>query len=80
MFSIFLLNLCFLYGCETWLVTNELSRKTQTFVNRSLRYILKIWWPRTISNKELWQLPAQTDTNMEVTKRKLRWIGHTEEG
>jgi len=25
-----------LYGCETWLVTNEIQRKIQTFVNRCL--------------------------------------------
>jgi len=28
-----------LYGCEIWLVTNEIERKIQTFVNRCLRYI-----------------------------------------
>ena len=32
-----------LYGCETWLVTNEIQRKIQSFVNRCLRYILRIW-------------------------------------
>ena len=31
-----------LYGCETWLVTKEIQRKIQTFVNRCLRYILRI--------------------------------------
>jgi hypothetical protein len=31
-----------LYGCETWLVTNEIQCKIQTFVNRCLRYILRI--------------------------------------
>ena len=25
--------------CETWLVTKEIQRKIQTFVNRCLRYI-----------------------------------------
>ena len=25
-----------LYGCETWIVTNEIQRKIQTFVNRCL--------------------------------------------
>jgi hypothetical protein len=52
-----ILNACvkyvLLYGCETWLVTGEILRKIQTFVNRRLRYILRIWWPRTISNKGL---------------------------
>jgi hypothetical protein len=34
------------YGCETWLVTSEIRRKIQTSVNRCLRYILRIWWPK----------------------------------
>ena len=34
-----------LYGCGTWLVTKDIQRKLQTFVNRCLRYILRIWWP-----------------------------------
>jgi hypothetical protein len=42
-----------LYACETWLVTNEIQRKTQTLVNLCLRYILRIWWPNIISNKDL---------------------------
>jgi hypothetical protein len=65
-----------LYGCETWLVTNELRRKIQTFINRCLRYRLKIWWPRTISYRELGQLSGQTDVNMEIRKRKFSRIGH----
>ena len=32
-----------LYGRETWLVTKGIQRKLQTFVNRCLRYILRIW-------------------------------------
>jgi len=31
-----------LYGCETWLVTKDIKRKLQTFVNRCLRYILTL--------------------------------------
>ena len=40
-----------LYGCETWLVTNEIQRKIQTFVNTCLRYILIIWWPNIFPTK-----------------------------
>ena len=76
-----ILNACvksvLLYGCETWLVTNEIQRKIQTFVNRCLRYILRIWWPSIISNKDLWKVTGQEDINLEITKRKFRWIGHT---
>jgi hypothetical protein len=66
-----------LYGCETWLVTSEIRHKMQTFVNRCLRYILRIWWPNIISNTDLWRVTGQEDINLEIRKRKFRWIGHT---
>jgi len=46
-------------------------------VNRCLRYILRIWWPKIISNKDLWKVTGQEDINVEIRKRKFRWIGHT---
>jgi hypothetical protein len=66
-----------LYGCETWLVTSETRHKIQTFVSRCLRCILRIWWPRTISNKDLWKAKGQEDVNLGIRKRKFGWIGHT---
>jgi hypothetical protein len=61
-----------LYGCETWLATSELRRKIQTFVNRCLRYILRMWWPNNISNKDLWKATDQEDINLEIRKIKVR--------
>jgi hypothetical protein len=49
----------------------------QTFVNRCLRYILSIWRPNIISNKDLCRLTGQEDINLEIRKRTFRWIGHT---
>jgi hypothetical protein len=66
-----------LYGCETWLVTSDIRRKIQAFVNRCLRYILRIWWSRTISTKDLWKATRQEDVNLQIRKRKFGWIGHT---
>ena len=57
-----------LYGCETWLVTSEIRRKIQAFVNQCLRYILRIWWPNIISNKDLWRVRDQEDINLEIRK------------
>jgi hypothetical protein len=45
-------------------------------VNRCLRYILRIWWPNIIFNKDLWKVTRQEDINLEI-RRKFRWIGHT---
>jgi len=58
-------------------VTKEIQRKIQTFVNRCLRYILIIWWPNIIYNKDLWKVTGQEDINIEICKRKFRWMGHT---
>jgi hypothetical protein len=46
-------------------------------VNRCLRYILRIWWPNIISNKDLWKVTGQEDINVEIRIRKFGWIGHT---
>ena len=66
---------CVCVCCETWLVTSEIRRKIQTFVNRYPRYILRIWWTNVISNKGLWRVTGQEDINLEIRKRKLRCIG-----
>ena len=53
------------------LVTSEIRRKIQMFVNRCLRYILRIWWPNIISNKDLWRVTDQEDINLEIRKENL---------
>jgi hypothetical protein len=35
------------------------------------------WWPRTISNKDLWKATGQEDVNLEIRTRKFGWVGHT---
>jgi len=40
-----------------------------------LNFIIR--WPNVISNKDLWRVTGQEDINLEIRKRKLRWIGHT---
>ena len=39
-----------LYGAETWKLTKGVKEKLEVFINKSLRYILQIWWPRRIRN------------------------------
>jgi hypothetical protein len=70
-------KLVLLYGCQTWLVTCEIQRKLQSFVNRCLWYIMKIWWPMVISNEKVWEMTGQININKEIWKCKFGWIGHT---
>ena len=66
-----------LYGSETWRTTKAIMKKVQTFTNNCLRKLLKVRWPATIKNEDLWRQTKQTAVNEEIKKRKWGWIGHT---
>ena len=66
-----------LYGSETWRLTKRIISKLQTFINRRLRYIMGIWWPRRILNEDLWQCTKQERVEVTIRRRKWGWIGHT---
>ena len=66
-----------MYGAETWRTTSNTNKKLQTFINTCLRRILKIRWPETIRNEELWERTRQRPVDIEIKQRRWRWIGHT---
>ncbi|VDP82447.1 unnamed protein product [Schistosoma curassoni] len=39
--------------------------------------ILNIHWPDTISNSLLWKRTTQLLAELEISKRRWKWIGHT---
>ena len=69
-------NTVLLYGSETWRLTKGLEQKLQVFINKSLRNILRIWWPRKISNKKLWIQAEQRPIGEEIRQRAWGWIGN----
>jgi hypothetical protein len=52
LFNVYVKSLI-LYGCQTWLITCEIQRILQSFVNRCLRNNMKIWLSRVISDEKL---------------------------
>lgn len=66
-----------LYGSESWHITNDITSKLQVFINRCLRRMLGIFWPRTISNDRLWKLTYQQPIQSDMKRRKYNWLGHT---
>jgi lantibiotic modifying enzyme len=66
-----------LCACETWSVLKTSTNKLQSFVNRILRRILNIRWPNKISNNSLWEITKQVPIDIQIKKRKWRWIWHT---
>ena len=66
-----------LYGAESWKGNKNGYSKLQTFINKCLRKILRVYWPNKITNKELWKRTNQEPVEIEILKRKWCWIGHT---
>lgn len=58
-----------LYGCETWKVTRDISRKIQVFINRCLRRSLGVYWPDTISNVDLLEKCHEYPTDRQIKSR-----------
>ena len=66
-----------LYGAETWLSNKTVTHKLQVFINKCLRRILGIFWPKRVSNEELWRQTKQEPIDITLKRRTWRWIGHT---
>ena len=66
-----------LYGSETWRTTKQMTQKLQSFVANCLRRILKISWTNWITNEMLWERAGKEPIEIQILRRKWRWIGHT---
>ncbi|VDP53462.1 unnamed protein product [Schistosoma curassoni] len=66
-----------LYGAETWKTMKVIIQKIQVFINSCLRNILRIHWPDTISNNQLWERRNQIPAEEEMRRKHWKWIGHT---
>lgn len=58
-----------LHRAETWSLTKGLKQKLQVSINRCLRSILVVWWPRRIRIKELWRQAGQRLIQEEIEQR-----------
>jgi hypothetical protein len=60
-----------LYGAESWKVTNAITTRLDVFQTRCLRRILRIFWPNTISNEELYKRTNTIPLSPEI--KRGRW-------
>ena len=66
----------FLYNSELWTVTRNLEHKIDVFHRNLLRNILKIHFPKKISNEELYRKTKSIPWSKTIRKRRLSWLGH----
>ena len=64
-----------LYGSECWRIVKRDINKVNVFHNSCLRRICNIFWPNKISNNDLYQKTGCTSMDLEIKKRRLRWLG-----
>ena len=65
-----------LYGAECWKTTESDIYKLSTFHTSCLRKILRIFWPKTISNNNLLNITQQSDMHSIINRHRWTWIGH----
>ena len=62
-----------LYGAETWILTNKVKEKLDSFGRKCLRAILQ---QRDIEKEELRRLTSQPELSRITATRVVRWLGH----
>lgn len=70
------------YSCETWIMTNKIKQKLETWERRILRRIFggrqtELGWERR-SNAELYELFRDTRISNFIKMRRMQWLGHLE--
>ena len=67
-----------LYGCETWTLTNNITKRIVAFEMWSYRRMLKISWTDKITNETIVKMIKSKSTQLEniIKLRKLRYFGH----
>lgn len=65
-----------LYGCETWRMTKSDETKLDVFLHKSLRRLMKIYWPMKVSNKEIHNRANISPISEQIFRRRWKFIGH----
>ena len=57
-------------------MTQTDEKKRDAFLHKSVRPILKIYWPMQITNEEIRRRTGMETISRQVAKRRWAWLGH----
>ena len=57
-------------------MTEKNTSKISSFHTKNLRKIVTVFWPKIISNQDLFDGCQQESIETTIARRRLRWIGH----
>jgi len=66
----------FLYNSETWTLSKKLNEEIDIFQRGLLKRMLKIHYPYTISNINLYHRVQMCKWSETIQQRRLKWTGH----
>ncbi|CAF1276691.1 unnamed protein product [Adineta ricciae] len=66
----------FLFGCESWTITNKLEKVLNSFATSCYRIMLGIKRLDKVSNNTIYGIVKQEPMVQRVQRRQLRFIGH----
>jgi hypothetical protein len=69
-------TLIFLYNSELWTLNKKMEKEIDVFQQKMFRRLLKIRWPRKISNEELRKKTQDEQWSTVIKQRRLKWFGH----
>ena len=65
-----------LYSCETWTLTDRLTKRLNSFVTISLRRIFKYTWSDFVPNEVILRRAGMGKATCLIRERQLRFYGH----
>ncbi len=66
----------FFYNSELWSLNTSLGKRIDRYHRNLLRKMLRIKWPYTISNKQLYERTKEQKWSNKVKKRRMSFLGH----
>lgn len=78
---IFFQSICLsilLYGCETWILSNDLINKLDSFATICYRYILQISKIEKVSNDEILKIVNRKPLHELIQERQLKFVNNVQ--
>jgi hypothetical protein len=65
-----------LYGCESWILGEQLTSRLNSFATNCYRIMLNIKRIDKITNVDLYSKVGEKELSQKVFERQLTWVGH----
>ena len=70
------INSIFLCNSELWYLTVTQAKSIDTYQGRQVRYALNIYWPKKVSNENVYKISGVEPWSITILRRRLMWLGH----